>query len=331
MSTDAEFAAATEDEEEGGPRKTFWEHVADLRTALIRSGIAFGLALVVCLLLSPQIVQILEVPIRRIQLFEVPQPTVSFEIGSNRLGPYPVTRQDFPALPPGKAPQAVYRLGTLQIGSQQVLTLVPDPKAKPSDTLDVSLYNFSPTEPFLLAFHVGMYAAVVVSSPFWIFFMGSFIVPAFRAREKQVVGQWLFWGALLAVTGVLLTYFLLLPVALRAALEYSHLLHFNGSNWRAEDYIDFACKFMLGMAVGFQFPLVVLLLVKMGLLTHKQLAHFRRHVIVISLILGAVLTTPEVITQLAMAVPLYILYEICVWIAWYWEWKKRRRGEAVEI
>lgn len=328
MSTDAEFAT---EEEEGGPRKSFWEHVADLRTALIRSVLALGVALIVCLLLSPQIVELLELPIRRIRLFEPAQPTVSFEIGSNRLGPYVVNRQDFPALPAGKAPQVVYRLGTLQIGDQQVVTLVPDANAKPADTLDVSLYNFSPTEPFMLAFHVAMYAAIVVSSPFWIFFMGSFIVPAFRTREKQVVGQWLFWGAVLAIAGVLLTYFLLLPVALRAALEYSRLLHFNGSNWRADDYIDFACKFMLGMGVGFQFPLVVLLLVKMGLITHRQLAKYRRHVIVVSLILGAILTTPEVITQLAMAIPLYVLYELCVVIAWYWDWKKRRRGEIVEI
>jgi sec-independent protein translocase protein TatC len=78
------------------------------------------------------------------------------------------------------------------------------------------------------------------------------------------------------------------------------------------------------MGIGFQFPLVVLFLVKLGILTHQQLARYRRHVIVLVLILGAVLTTPEVITQVAMAVPLYFLYEICIWIAWYWDWKKRR-------
>ncbi len=73
----------------------------------------------------------------------------------------------------------------------------------------------------------------------------------------------------------------------------------------------------------------MLLLVKIGILTHKQLAHYRRHVIVLSLILGAILTTPEPITQVAMAVPLYLLYEICIWIAWYWDRQKRRRGEIV--
>jgi sec-independent protein translocase protein TatC len=51
-----------------------------------------------------------------------------------------------------------------------------------------------------------------------------------------------------------------------------------------------------------------------------------RYMIVINLILGAVLTTPEVVTQVLMAVPLYMLYEITVWIAWYWEWRDRKRA-----
>ena len=57
----------------------------------------------------------------------------------------------------------------------------------------------------------------------------------------------------------------------------------------------------------------------------KQCRHGRRYVIVISAVLGAILTTPEVITQILMAVPLYLLYEITVWIAWYWERQDRKR------
>jgi sec-independent protein translocase protein TatC len=81
------------------------------------------------------------------------------------------------------------------------------------------------------------------------------------------------------------------------------------------------------MGLGFQFPVIILFLVKIGVVTHAQLVHYRRHVIVLSFILGAVLTTPEVITQIAMALPLCLLYEVCIWIAWYWE-RKKRRAEA---
>jgi sec-independent protein translocase protein TatC len=319
----------TEEEEDTGSRKSFWEHVQDLRTALIRSAIAIGLAVMICLLLTPQIVSILEKPIRRMRMFEKPKSTVTLELGSAKLGPFDVTRDQFPALPEGAAPHAVFRVGSATIGGQQVLTLAPDPTATAADPIEITLHNLSPTEAFLVAFHVAIYAAIVVSAPFWMYYLGSFIIPAFKQREKKVVMTWFFWGVFLAVTGVLLTYFLLLPVALRASMKYSDLLGFSAADWRASEYIDFVCKFLLGMGVGFQFPLVVLILVKMGLVTHRQLAHYRRHVLVISLILGAILTTPEVFTQVAMAVPLYLLYEICILIAWYWDWKKRKAGEIV--
>jgi len=68
--------------------------------------------------------------------------------------------------------------------------------------------------------------------------------------------------------------------------------------------------------------------VKLGFLTHHQLGHYRRHVVVLSLILGALLTTPEVFTQVAMAIPLYILYEISIAIARYWDWRDRRAEAA---
>ncbi|HVW20016.1 MAG TPA: twin-arginine translocase subunit TatC [Opitutaceae bacterium] len=317
------------DEGGEGAKKSFWEHLQDLRTALIRSAIAIGIALVICLLLSQQIVQVLEYPLRRMEMFETPKATLTLEVGDAKLGPYPVSREQFPALPPGAAPHAVFRLGSAEIGGRQVAVLEPDPKAEAAEGTQVRLHNFSPTEAFMVAFHVGLYAAVGVSLPFWAYFLGGFIVPALNFRERKLVFSWMGWGALLFVIGVLGTYFFLLPIALRASVKYSDLLGFSAGDWRADEYIDFACKFLFGMGVGFQFPLVVLGMVKLGIINHRHLAKYRRHVIILCLILGAVLTTPEPITQIAMAVPLYLLYEICIWIAWYWDWKKRRAG-AVE-
>jgi len=271
-------------------------------------------------------VQVLEYPLQRMHMFEKPKPTVTLEIGDTKLGPFEVTREQFPALPAGDAPNAVFRVGTSAIGKEQVLTLTPDPAAKPPETSGIRLHNFSPTEGFLVAFHVAIYAALAVSSPFWIFFMGGFILPALNLKERSVIFSWLGWSGFLFIAGVLSTYFILLPVALRASVQYSELLGFSSQDWRADEYINFVCKFIFGMGLGFQFPLIVLFLVKIGVLTHAHLKKYRRHVAVLSLVLGAALTTPEVVTQVAMAVPLYLLYEACIWIAWYWERKKLRAG-----
>jgi sec-independent protein translocase protein TatC len=83
---------------------------------------------------------------------------------------------------------------------------------------------------------------------------------------------------------------------------------------------------MLGMGLGFELPVIVLTLVKIGVLNYRALANARRYVIVISFVLGAVLTTPEVITQVLMAIPLLLLYEISVWIAWYWERQDKKQA-----
>jgi sec-independent protein translocase protein TatC len=310
--------------QDAGPRKSFWGHLADLRVALIRSGLSIGVAVILCLFLSPWIVAVLKEPLRHMRMFEKAKPTVTLEIGDTKLGPFEVTREQFPGLPPGDAPNVVFRVGATPIGKTQVVTLTTEPGSKPGDLIDIRLHNLSPAESFMVAFHVALFAALAISSPLWIYFMGGFILPALNLRERSAVLSWLGWSAFLFALGVLSTYFLLLPVALRASVQYSELLGFASQDWRADEYINFACKFIFGMGLGFQFPLIVLFLVKIGVLTHAQLAHYRRHVAVISLILGAVLTTPEVLTQVAMAIPLYLLYEACIWIAWYWERGKRR-------
>lgn len=318
------------DAEDIGEKKSFWDHLRDLRTSLLRSSVAIGLVLIVCLLFAEKLVKILEYPLQNIHRFDKPKPTVAFKLGGTHLGPYPVTREEFPGLPPGDAPQVVYRIGTKEIDGQQLMTLNPESveARDPSEgLLTVRLHNLSPADAFFVAFRVALYGAIVVSAPFWIYFMGQFFLPALSIRERSVLFQWMGWGVLLFFIGVALTYFVLLPLALRASMEYSHLLGFEANDWRADAYIGFVTKFIIGMGIGFQFPIVTLLLVKLGLLTHQQLAHYRRHVVVLSLVLGALLTTPEVITQIAMAVPLYILYEISIWIARYWDWK-RRRAEA---
>ncbi|HTJ78749.1 MAG TPA: twin-arginine translocase subunit TatC [Rariglobus sp.] len=312
-------------EHDAASHKSFWAHLDDLRSALVKSAMAVGVGLVLCLFMGDKLVSLLEYPLHRMDMFEKPHATVTFQVGETKLGPYKVTPEQFPGMPDGKAPQVLFHVGTAQVNGQQIVTLTPDPnQAAVGENLRVKLHNFSPTEAFYVAFHVAIYGGLVLSSPFWVYFMGGFILPALNIREKHALSTWLIWGTALFLAGVLLTYFILLPVALRASIEYSQMMGFEAYDWKADDYVGFVTKFIFGMGLGFQFPVIVLLLVKMGILTHHQLARYRRYVIVLCLILGAVLTTPEVITQVCMAVPLYILYEASIWIAWYWDWKRRK-------
>ena len=84
---------------------------------------------------------------------------------------------------------------------------------------------------------------------------------------------------------------------------------------------------MFGMGLGFELPVVLLALVKIGVLDYAKLTAMRRYMVVINLILGALLTTPEVFTQLVMGLALQILFEISVLVAWYWERKAKKHED----
>src|ERR1017187_1078131 len=144
-----EIPAVPADVEDVGPKKSCWGHLADLRAALIRSTVVIVVALVACLLASPWLVKVLEEPMRHMHMFEKAKPTVTLQIGETKLGPFEVTREQFPGLPPGDAPSVVFRVGTAPMGKEQVATLTMEPQAKGADPLEVRLHNFSPAEPFM--------------------------------------------------------------------------------------------------------------------------------------------------------------------------------------
>jgi sec-independent protein translocase protein TatC len=190
----------------------------------------------------------------------------------------------------------------------------------------VELVNLSPAGGFFVAFQGALYGGAVLASPFIFFFVSGFVFPALKIHERKYVHRGLAVGIGLFLIGVAFCYFLLMPVALTAAQMYSQWLGLGAFQWRAEDYISFVCKFMLGMGLGFELPVVLLTLVKIGVLDYHTLSKARRYMIIINLFLGAVLTTPEVVTQLIMFVPLQVLYEFTVWVAWYWDQPDRARA-----
>src|SRR5207302_3213925 len=200
--------------------------------------------------------------------------------------------------------------------------------AERAQHMNISLINLSPANGFFVAFQVAMYGGMVLASPFIFYFVVSFVFPALKMRERHYVHRGLGFGIGLFLTGVAFCYFALMPVALAASQKYSQWLGFAAYQWKADEYISFICKFMLGMGLGFEMPVVILTLVKIGVLNYRILKAGRRYMIVINLVLGAVLTTPEVITQIIMFLPLQLLYEISIWVAWYWERKEKKRQEA---
>jgi sec-independent protein translocase protein TatC len=153
-------------------------------------------------------------------------------------------------------------------------------------------------------------------------------MPALKIREKKYFMRAFYFGTALFLAGVAFAYFGVMPAALKFAQLYGDWMGVDVPLWNAVDYSSFLIKFMLGMGAGFELPVVLLALVKIGVLNYDKLSKLRRYMIVINLVLGGLLTTPEVFTQICMAVCLQVLFEVAVWIAWYWERQEKRRQAA---
>ncbi len=320
-----------EQEEEGGPTKTFLEHLEDLRWVLMKCAAAVAVGFLLCLFAAPTLVTILTRPLDKAShlSLEKPKPSVSFFVGTNRLGSFNLETNQVGLF--GTNVHSVLELEPITVGSNTFLGLKPITNSLTvAAERKVSLINLGPAAAFFLAVQMAIYGGIALASPFLFYFVGNFIFPALRMKEKKYTYWGLIFGLGLFIAGACFCYFILMPVALRASWQYSEWMGFQATQWRAEEYISFVSKFILGMGLGFELPVVLLVLVKIGILDYATLSKMRRYMIVINLILGAILTTPEVVTQVLMAIPLQILYEISVWVAWYWERKEKKRQAAIE-
>ncbi len=321
-----------QEEEEGGPVKSFLEHLEDLRWVLIKSAAAAGVAMLACLLGGNYVIRVLEWPLNRAPAVHSSRaPSVKVLLGTNQLSVIQVTANDPLASVVGTNRSVRLELVPSLQGTNQVMVwrAQPEPDNLPRSGLDVQIINLSPAGSFIVATKVAFYGGLVVASPFIFYFIAQFVFPALKMREKKYVYRGLGFGLGLFLCGISFCYFVLVPIALTASVQYAEWLSFTANQWRAEDYVGFVCKFMLAMGIGFELPVLVLTLVKIGVLNYRLLANGRPYVVVISGVLGAILTPPDVITMVLMAVPIYALFELCILIAWYWERKDKKR-EAVE-
>jgi sec-independent protein translocase protein TatC len=323
-------AAPDPEADEGGPVKNFLEHLEDFRWVLIKSTVAVGVAMLLCLFGANCVIEVIKWPMTRARIVYPGTNVIALvNFGTNQVGKFQLTEEQQRALNVGTNRFVAVQVDPVMLGTNQVLgwqVNTGDAVAEQAHRMHIDLINLNPAGGFFVAFQVAIYGGLVLASPFVLYFLASFIFPALKMREKKHIFRALFVGGGLFLVGVSFCYFVLMPVALSASQMYSQWLGLGAFQWRAEDYISFVCKFILGMGLGFELPVVILTLVKIGILNYTLLRSMWRYMIVINLILGALLTTPEVLTQVLMAVPLYLLYEVTVWIAWYWEWRDRKQA-----
>ena len=156
----------------------------------------------------------------------------------------------------------------------------------------------------------------IISSPFFIFQMWSFIEPALERKEKKKTFFSAFFITFFFLLGVAFGYLILVPFALQffAQFQISDIIR---NDFDINEYFSSVSMWVVACGLIFQIPVVSYSLSKIGLLTPELLKTYRRHAIVMCLILSAMLTPPDPISQVLIALPLTILYEISIWVSRY--------------
>jgi sec-independent protein translocase protein TatC len=187
-------------------------------------------------------------------------------------------------------------------------------------------------EAFFAEIKVAFFAAIMVSFPIMASQLWQFVAPGLYAKEKRAFAPFLVMTPVLFLMGAALAYYVAMPLALHFLLGYQGDL--GGIRQEAlpavGNYLTFVTKFLFGFGVAFLLPVLLMLLEAAGLVTRLQLKAGRRYAIVGAFAVAAVLTPPDVFSQLLLAVPLVLLYELALIAIWFTE-RKRAREQTSEV
>jgi len=171
------------------------------------------------------------------------------------------------------------------------------------------------TEPFWVDMSIGMWAGIFVASPFIFYQLWRFIAPGLYKRERRYTVWFAIFSAVFFIAGALFCYYFVLGNL------YSFLLGYGSTELKPmieqQEYLDITRDMMLAFGAVFELPLLIYFLALVGLVTHRGLWKFNRWFIVLAFVIGAILTpSPDVVSQIMMATPMIVLYNLSILLAW---------------
>ncbi len=200
-------------------------------------------------------------------------------------------------------------------GPSQLIDLIAVPirSHMPPDAKLIAVGVFSP---FFVPLKVLAMAALLLSLPWWMYQLWAFVAPGLYSYEKRFAVPLIVLGSMLAYLGIAFVQFFVLDKM------FGFIQKFTPESVAATpdiaSYVEAILSLYLAFGLAFQVPIVVVLLVKMNMVSVQKLKDFRGYFIVLAFIIAAIVTPPDVISQLALAVPMCLLYELGIWGAqWF--------------
>lgn len=165
---------------------------------------------------------------------------------------------------------------------------------------------------FFVALKVSFFAGILAALPFILYQIWLFISPGLYANEKKMVIPFVVGGSFMFMVGVLFAYYIVTPFGFQFLITFGSFLYTPLIN--IEDYVGFFTKIMMGFGIAFELPVFAYFLALLGMVTDKTLKDFFRYAVLMIFVLAALLTPPDILTQLLMAAPLIVLYGVSILI-----------------
>ncbi len=172
------------------------------------------------------------------------------------------------------------------------------------------LVFISPTEAFFVHMKIAFYASLAVSVPYLLYQVWSFLSPGLLKEERKLAFPFILGSSIFFGIGVSFCYFLVLPFGLNFLLGYGGSI--ISPMISASAFLGFCMTLMFVFGIVFQLPLIVIFLNRIDLVSVEQLASFRPYLIVSAFVLSALITPPDIFTQVVLSLPLIILYELSI-------------------
>lgn len=186
-----------------------------------------------------------------------------------------------------------------------------------------ALHFTGPLEVLFADMKVAFFAALIIGSPVWLYQFWKFVEPALYTSERRYVLPFVFSSVALFILGVLFSFYLIIPMSLDFLLAIG--MEVGVPMITVSDYLSLLIVMVLGFGFMFETPLILVLLASLDIINSKMLTTYRRYIIVIILIVAAILTPPDPVSQLCMAIPLYLMYEVSILIIKFMENTKRSK------
>jgi sec-independent protein translocase protein TatC len=192
----------------------------------------------------------------------------------------------------------------------------------------IKLITLGPADVFSALMSVSLSVAIGLSLPFALYFVGGFVAPALTRRERRALVPGLVAGLVLFAAGVAFAFFVTSGLVMNFLWSLSQGMQWR-NQWTAGATFGFLSRFVLVSGLSFELPLVLVILVRLGVLTIRTLNKYRRHAIMVILVVSAVLTPPDAPSMFMVAGPMYLLYEVSILASIILE-RRRRRSPAAD-